>query len=71
MKVHRIKGRDYVYFWHYENDGRGRTQVQEYVGPARDGASRSEAVRRMALYYDRCLGELQRRRTLLARAMRG
>jgi len=70
LKVHRINGHEYLYFWHYEPDGGRRKQMQEYVGPARDPASRTEAVHRMAVYYDRCLAEFQRRRTLLSRAVR-
>ncbi len=70
FKVHRINGHDYVYFWHYEPNGGRRKQVQEYVGPARNPASRVESVRRMSAYYDRCFAEFQRRRTLLARSMR-
>ena len=70
FKLHHIKGHDYVYFWHYENDGRGRKQIQEYVGPARDESARGEAMRRMGAYYDRCLAEIQRRRSLLSRAAR-
>ena len=70
LKVNRIKGHEYVYFWHYESEDGARKQVQDYVGPARDPASRSEAARRMAAYYDRCIAEIQRRRTLLVRAMR-
>ena len=70
LKVHRINGHEYVYFWHYEPNGGRRKQVQEYVGPARDPASRVEAVRRMSAYYDWCLVEVQRRRSLLTRTMR-
>ena len=70
FKVHRINGHEYVYFWHYEPDGGRRKQVQEYVGPARSPTSRVEAVRRMSAYYDRCLAEVQRRRSLLGKAMR-
>jgi len=70
FKVHHINGHDYLYFWHYEPNGGRRKQVQEYVGPARDPESRSQAIRRMGAYYDRCLAEVQRRRSLLSRVAR-
>ncbi len=47
-----------------------RKQVQDYLVPARDPASRGGAARWMAAYYDSCLSEIQRRRALLERAMR-
>ena len=71
LKVHRIKGHEYVYFWHSEQQGEGRKQVQDYIGPAREPATRTEAARRMMEYYDRLLDEIQRRRDLLAKAMCG
>ena len=70
-KVHRIRGRDYLYFWHYEPKDGERRQVLEYVGPARDAATRAEAVRRMAAYYDRAVAETERRKLLLRKTMAG
>src|SRR2546422_5008044 len=40
LRVHRIDGNEYLYFWHYEREN-GRSRCREdYVGPARDPASR-------------------------------
>src|SRR2546427_7006775 len=40
LRVHRIDGNEYLYFWHYEREvGRSRRR-EDYVGPARDPASR-------------------------------
>jgi len=39
FRIKAIKGRDYVYFWHYEDRvGRSR-QVYEYMGPRRSSAT--------------------------------
>ena len=46
FRIKKIKGRDYVYFWHYEDrDGRSR-QVYQYMGPRRSSntARRLEAA---------------------------
>lgn len=65
-----IRGRRYVYFWHYEERGPRRTQVFEYLGPARSEASRARLAEAIAAYYDRAETELRRRRAdALARAL--
>ena len=36
VRTMTVKGRDYLYVWHYESrDGRRRA-VHDYIGPARD-----------------------------------
>ena len=63
------KGR-YLYFWHYEDRGGRREQVEEYIGPARDAKARDEVVRRVAAYAERARAEmgafLQRARAEMA-----
>ena len=60
--LHTVRGRPYLYFWHYETKGGSRVQVKEYVGPARSGRSITDATRRCEWYYERAVGELQRLR---------
>ena len=57
-----IKGRPYLYFWHYETKAGRRRQVKEYLGAARSAETRDEAVRRCEAYYDRMAEELTRMR---------
>src|SRR3989442_95156 len=33
FRIKEIKGRDYVYFWHYEDRGGRSRQVYQYIGP--------------------------------------
>lgn len=64
---HLVRGRTYLYFWHYETKGGGRRQVNEYLGPAVSSRVREEAVRRCEAYYARMGQELERaRRATLA-----
>lgn len=53
------KGR-YLYFWHYEDRGGRREQVEEYVGPAKDARVREDVSRRVAAYADRARTEMGR-----------
>ncbi len=53
-----VHGRPYLYFWHYEDRGGRREQVEVYIGPARSERARAEAVRRVASYAARARGEL-------------
>lgn len=53
------KGR-YLYFWHYEDRGGRRAQLEEYVGPANDPRARDAVARKVAAYADRARGELVR-----------
>ena len=53
-----IHGRPYLYFWHYEDRGGRREQIEEYVGPARSARSRQEVERRVEAYVERAQGEL-------------
>src|SRR3989475_11102931 len=40
LRVHRIDGNEYLYFWHYERENGRSRRREDYVGPARDPASR-------------------------------
>jgi hypothetical protein len=68
--VHHVRGRPYLYFWHYETKGRSRVQVNEYVGPAKAPRSLAEAVRRCDAYYGRAATELERLRVSAHSAIR-
>lgn len=64
-----IRGRSYLYFWHYEDRGGRRVQVYRYIGPARSPAARERLADAIASYYDGIAEELRRRRAeALARA---
>ncbi len=66
-----VRRRAYLYFWHYETEGRSRVQIKEYVGPARSARSIADAARRCEAYYARAMGELQRLRTASLAVIRG
>lgn len=60
--VHAVRGRPYLYLWHYEPSGGRRRQVKEYVGPARSKEVREEAARRVDAYFRRAARDLERLR---------
>ncbi|MGQ0796611.1 MAG: hypothetical protein ACT4OI_01910 [Methanobacteriota archaeon] len=58
----KIRGRPYLYFWHYEDrDGR-RVQAYRYMGPARSAAARQRLAEAVGAYYDRVADDLRRRK---------
>jgi len=59
---HTVRGRPYLYFWHYEARGGRRVQIKEYVGAARLDRTRTEAARRCEAYYRRAADTLVRMR---------
>ncbi|HKW43260.1 MAG TPA: hypothetical protein VJP06_03650 [Thermoplasmata archaeon] len=64
-----IRGRAYLYFWHYEERGGRRVQVFRYLGPARSEAARAKLVEVLDAYIERITAELRRKRAeILARA---
>jgi len=69
--LHTVRGREYLYFWHYETKGRSRVQVKEYIGPAKSDRSIAVAARRCEGYYDRALAELHRLRASSLATIRG
>ena len=68
LRVRRIDGNEYLYFWHYERDGGRSRRREDYVGPARDAASRRDATRKLLAYYRRVQQDLVAR---IARLERG
>lgn len=63
-----IRGRPYLYFWHYEERGGRRVQVFRYLGALRSEAARQKLVEAVDGYMDRVAGDLRRRRAeILAR----
>lgn len=68
LTTKEIRGRPYLYFWHYEERGGRRVQVFQYIGSPRSPAARGRLEAAVAAYYDRVAAELRERRAaLLAR----
>ncbi len=68
LTTKEIRGRPYLYFWHYEEVGGRRVQVFRYIGSPRSLAARGRLEAAVATYYDRVTAELRERRlALLAR----
>jgi len=61
--THTVRGKRYLYFWHYEARGGSRVQVKEYVGPIGSPRARSEAALRCEAYYVRAAEDLARSRS--------
>jgi hypothetical protein len=65
-----IRGRPYLYFWHYEDRGGRRVQVFRYLGAARSESARSKLEEVLDAYVDRLSGEIRRRRgEIMARVL--
>ncbi|MGQ0798291.1 MAG: hypothetical protein ACT4OI_10595 [Methanobacteriota archaeon] len=64
-----IRGRRYLYFWHYESRGGGRRQVEEYLGPARDPRAREAVAQRISEYVGRAQAEMAKFRETTAREL--
>ncbi len=60
VRVKPVKGRDYLYVWHYGPDGGRRRQVYEYVGPAADGDARRRAVDLLEAHARKAIEEARR-----------
>jgi len=61
MRAMTVKGREYLYVWHYETrDGR-RRQVYDYVGPAHDPDARRKAGEALEAYTRKAMDEARRR----------
>ncbi len=59
---HVVRGRPYLYFWHYESEKGRRQQVKEYLGSAESEEVRAEAIRRVDAYFRKGVAELHRLR---------
>ncbi len=69
---HAVRGRTYLYFWHYETAKGERRQIKEYLGSAELEETRSEAIRRVDAYFRNAAAELRRlRKESLAAIARG
>ena len=67
LRVHRIDGNEYLYFWHYERrDGRSERR-EDYVGPARGAGSRREAAKKLLAYHRKVQSDLAARIARLER----
>ena len=66
---HAVRGRMYLYFWHYEGQGGRRKQVSEYVGPANSPRAHQEAARRCEAYFGRMSVEFDRLRSTTVGAL--
>src|SRR2546429_9915200 len=53
LRVRRIDGNEYLYFWHYEREGGRSERREDYVGPAREARSRQEAARKLLAFHRR------------------
>ena len=63
-----IRGRPYLYFWHYEERGGRRAQIFRYLGSPRSEATRQRLSDVLDAYLDRVGAELRRKRAeILAR----
>lgn len=58
-----IRGRPYLYFWHYEDRAGRRAQVFQYIGSPRSESARQKLVAAIDAYYDRVLTDVRRKRT--------
>lgn len=65
LTTKEIRGRPYLYFWHYEERGGRRVQVFQYVGSPRSTVARERLETAVAAYYDRVAAELRERRAAL------
>jgi hypothetical protein len=59
---HTVRGKRYLYFWHYETQGGRRRQVTDYLGPAGSVQSQQEAAGRVDAYFARAAEALNRLR---------
>ena len=60
FRLKSIKGREYVYFWHYEDRGGRSRQIQVYVGPSRAPTTSRRLGDLLEAYYARMGQELAR-----------
>ena len=68
LRVRRIDGNEYLYFWHYEPEEGRSTRREDYVGPARDAGSKRDAARKLLAYHRRIQSDLASRIARLERS---
>jgi|SRR5712692_5900395 len=65
-----IRGRPYLYFWHYEERAGRRVQAFRYLGAARSETARQKLAEALDAYLERVTAEVRRKRAeVLARAV--
>jgi hypothetical protein len=65
-----IRGKPYLYFWHYEERGGRRVQAFRYLGALRSERARQKLEEALDAYMERLTAELRRRRgEILAHAL--
>jgi len=69
LRVHRIDGNEYLYFWHYEREGGRSRRKEDYIGRVDDEGARQELLKRMAVYHGRAEQEIARRRARIERML--
>jgi hypothetical protein len=67
LRVRRIDGNEYLYFWHYEREGGRSRRREDYVGAAREPKSRREAAKKLLAYHRRVQADLSARIARLER----
>jgi hypothetical protein len=68
LRVRRIDGNEYLYFWHYERVGGRSERREDYVGPARESKSKGDATRKLLAYHRRVHQDLGARIARLERS---
>jgi hypothetical protein len=68
LRVRRIDGNEYLYFWHYEREAGRSERHEDYVGPARESKSKREATRKLLAYYRSVQQDLSSRIARLERS---
>ena len=68
LRVRRIDGNEYLYFWHYERETGRSARREDYVGPARDAGSRRDAARKLLAYHRKVQADLTSRIARLERS---
>src|SRR2546429_3225526 len=71
LRVRRIDGNEYLYFWHYEREGGRSERREDYVGPVREAKSRQEAARKLLAFHRRGHPKLGGRAARAGRAAPG
>ena len=68
LRVRRIDGNEYLYFWHYEREAGRSERHEDYLGPVREPKSRREAARKLLAYHRRVQQDLIARIARLERS---
>jgi len=68
LRVRRIDGNEYLYFWHYERVSDRSARHEDYIGPAREAKSKREAARKLLGYHRRVAQDLAARIARLERS---